>query len=88
MKRIALVIFILAGVAGCGEKTPVQTVEWYKEHDPERAAMVKKCRENPGKLAASANCINAEKAQGEKDLARRGHLQLDAKDFSKQLREE
>ena len=35
MKNIVL-LTLLAILAGCGENTPVQTVDWYKEHDAER----------------------------------------------------
>lgn len=64
-------------LCGCGEKTPTQTVEWYKNNDAERKAMIGKCKDNPGELAASPNCVNAQQAQNEKDLARRGKMQLD-----------
>jgi hypothetical protein len=76
MNRKLLAFFFVAILSGCGEKTPVQTVEWYKEHDAERQAMIGKCQDNPGELAASANCVNAKQAQNEKDLARRGTLRL------------
>lgn len=87
MKRIALVS-ALAVLAGCSQAPapvaePVQTVEWFKEHDAERSAALEKCRANPGELAGTPNCINAEKAQQEKDVARRGHLKLDAADLNK-----
>ena len=54
MKKITFLLFFSAVVlVGCGEKTPVQTVDWYKTHDAERLAMIEKCAANPGELAAS-----------------------------------
>lgn len=85
MKRIALVS-VLAVLAGCSQAPvaePVQTVEWFKGMDAERSATLEKCHANPGELAGTPNCVNAEKAQQEKDLARRGHLKLDAADLNK-----
>lgn len=75
MKKLALSLIVAAILGGCGENTPVQTVDWYKTHDAERKEMIDKCKSNPGELAASANCINAQKAQNEKAAARRGWIQ-------------
>lgn len=61
-------ILVLAGVfamlAGCSKDTsePVQTVEWYKANKVERAAMMSKCKSNPGELAMTPNCVNATRA--------------------------
>ena len=55
----------VALVAGCkGEKTTevVQTVDWYKLNKPERLAMIERCTNNPGQLAATPNCVNANRA--------------------------
>lgn len=41
---------------------------------------------NAGQAAASANCINAEKADAETETAKRGHLQLDVGEFAKELK--
>ncbi|WP_194704410.1 EexN family lipoprotein [Xanthomonas phaseoli] len=76
MKKLSIVLVVAAVLAGCGESTPVQTVDWYKAHDTERKAMIAKCKANPGELAASPNCINAQQAQNEKELSRRDFLKL------------
>ena len=76
MKKFSVLIGIAITIAGCGENTPVQTVDWYKTHDIERKEMIVKCNANPGELAASPNCINAQEAQNEKELSRRGFLKL------------
>ncbi len=65
-EKLALSLVVAAVLAGCGENTPVQTVDWYKAHDAERKDMIAKCKSNPGELAASPNCINAQQAQNEK----------------------
>ncbi|MDR0577030.1 MAG: EexN family lipoprotein [Candidatus Accumulibacter sp.] len=66
MKKLSILLiypFVALGLSGCGEKPePVQTVDWYKEHNEERMAMVKKCENNLGELAKTPNCINATKA--------------------------
>ncbi|KFA30048.1 EexN family lipoprotein [Xanthomonas vasicola] len=88
MKRVAYTTLLtfVAALSGCKDEQPVQTVAWYKEHAPERATMLADCRANAGQAAASANCINAEKADAETETAKRGHLQLDAGEFGKELK--
>lgn len=76
MKKLITFLFAAVILVGCGENTPVQTVDWYKAHAEEREEMIAKCKSNPGELAASANCINAQQAQVGKDLSRRGYLKL------------
>lgn len=84
MKKLSIVLAIVAILSGCGESTPVQTVEWYKEHDAERRDMLTKCKNNPGELENSPNCINAQQAENEKAASRRGLSPLAPIDFSKQ----
>ena len=83
MKKLSIVLAIAALLAGCGENTPVQTVDWYKTHDAERKEMLAKCKNNPGELAASPNCLNAQQADNEKANARRGWLKPGAVDLGK-----
>jgi len=51
-------------LTGCTKEAlePVNTVEWYKAHEAEREAMLKKCLDNPGQLAETPNCVNAKEA--------------------------
>ena len=77
MKKAELLVavLVLAGVAGCkGEQSgdQVQTVEWYKAHPSERAAVLAKCRDNPGQLAATPNCVNATRAESATTWGARG----------------
>lgn len=76
MKRLALSLVVALVLAGCGENTPVQTADWYKAHDKERREMLAKCKSNPGELAASPNCINAEQAESLSRAAKREGLNV------------
>lgn len=74
MKKLSFALVVAVVLAGCDENNPVQTVDWYKAHDAERMAMVAKCKNNPGELSASGNCINATKAANELVLDKRGYM--------------
>ena len=66
MKKFSIALAVLMTLAGCKEDQPVevvQTVDWYKAHDAERIEMVKKCKNSPGEIAGTPNCINAKSAQ-------------------------
>lgn len=63
MKKAVFGFILAALITGCGKSEPVQTVDWYKEHQAERKAMLEKCRNNPGELRGDKNCINAQKAE-------------------------
>lgn len=77
MKKLSALLLVSAvTLGGCGEKTPVQTVDWYKAHDAERLAMIEKCTANPGELAASPNCINAKTAANHLTVDKRGYKNL------------
>ncbi|MDP1593298.1 MAG: EexN family lipoprotein [Gallionella sp.] len=77
MKKLSTLLFLAAiALVGCKDNDPVQTVDWYKANAPERAAMRAKCKDNPGELAASPNCINANRAETAVDGAKRGGLNV------------
>jgi len=76
MKRTLILAAVAAFLAGCNDAEPVQTVEWFKAHKEEREATRKRCHDNPGQLAATPNCINADKAQAAVDGAKRGTLNV------------
>jgi len=48
-------------LAACGD--PIQSVEYYKEHEAERHAVLEKCKADPDLIAKDANCRNAGSAQ-------------------------
>jgi hypothetical protein len=55
-------------LAGCFEEKSIatgktQTVEWFKEHNDERATVLKDCSNNPGEMENLPNCQNATAAE-------------------------
>ncbi len=70
--KIKIALIACLALAGCSDVAPTQTVEWYKDHAPERAAMLADCQANPGERELTANCLNAQAAQNQLDNARTG----------------
>ena len=69
--RVGLSALILVGYSSstlaAGEpvtkgKAPPQTVTWYADHQRERARVQLACLDNPGRLRADPDCINAHAA--------------------------
>lgn len=52
------VSFILA-LSFVGYSEEVKTVNYYKQHISERKAKIEECKNNPGELKGTPNCINA-----------------------------
>jgi len=84
MKNLSALLVASAMLAACGDNTPVQTVQWYKEHDAERQEMLAKCKNDRNAIDASPNCVNAEQAQVEKRSSRRGVVRMGLGASSKQ----
>lgn len=42
-----------------GYSEEVKTVNYYKQHTAERKAKIDECKNNPGELRGTPNCINA-----------------------------
>ena len=76
MKRIILPFVIASTLAGCKQEQAevVQSVDWYKENTVERTERLAQCRANPGELADTPNCINAEQAESLADTSKRGEI--------------
>jgi hypothetical protein len=54
------------GLTGCNEADPsrqTKTVGWFFEHRDELSVTLKACRDNPGELAKTPNCVNANEAR-------------------------
>ncbi len=89
MMRIRAWMVVLAcGLTLTGQALAVtpKTVAYYSEHDEERKVALSRCRDNPGELRNTPDCVNAERADAKKTVARRGHLDLKpltAEDFKK-----
>ena len=66
MKASILVIAVAAALTGCNEADRSQqtkTVGWFLDHRDELAMALKACRDNPGELGKTPNCINANEAR-------------------------
>ena len=64
--RILLLLATAAVVlASCGPAEPVHDKTYWRAHDDERATKLAACRNDPGKLAASPNCVNAQAADAD-----------------------
>lgn len=62
--KISLALCLLAGacLSESAYAEVVHTVDWYYKHSFDRAALLSECRNNPGQLGNTPNCVNAEKA--------------------------
>jgi hypothetical protein len=77
--NLLVAVVLVAGVVGCKDDepvAPVQTVDWYKAHQAERAAVLAKCNDNPGQLAATPNCVNASRAESSATWSKHGGIKL------------
>ncbi|MCK1494391.1 EexN family lipoprotein [Bradyrhizobium sp. 180] len=66
MKASILVITVAATLTGCNEADrgeQAKTVGWFLDHRDELAVAIKACRDNPGELGKTPNCINANEAR-------------------------
>jgi hypothetical protein len=69
MKTMASILLITATVvnlAGCNKADTgrqTKTVGWFFDHRDELAVTLKDCRDNPGELAKTPNCVNANEAR-------------------------
>ncbi|HNW02846.1 MAG TPA: EexN family lipoprotein [Burkholderiaceae bacterium] len=65
MKRTLLAPLISLLMLGCNSRVEdtTQTVEWFSKNPNDRKAMLAKCRDNPGELSATPNCVNASVAE-------------------------
>jgi len=83
MKKLIIVLAGLFLLSGCNDKAEtVQTMDWYKTHDAERKEMIDQCKNNPGELMLTPNCVNAKKARNQKESAKRGLLNGQPMKFS------
>ena len=71
-KQPFLYLLALAWLSGTAYAEPTRTVEWYRNHPSERVAQLSACRDNPGELGKTPNCINAERAEAIAEAARTG----------------
>ncbi len=70
-KFILIVVLSLAITACKGDISDVKSVEWFHNNPQERTQTLKECKNNPGELKETPNCINA--SQAESASIQRGH---------------
>jgi hypothetical protein len=61
-------IIVATALTGCNEVDKGQqtkTVGWFLDHRDELAVALKGCRDNPGELGQTPNCINANEARNQ-----------------------
>jgi hypothetical protein len=61
-----LALSLAAALPGCNEADKSQqtnTVSWFLDHRDDLAVAIKACRDNPGELGRTPNCINANEAR-------------------------
>lgn len=65
VKRIPLLFALAVALSGCDEatKTETTTVGWFLDHRNELTVTLKACRDNPGDLGKTPNCVNANEAR-------------------------
>ena len=67
--KTRLAILLLTGataLVGCNDADKGQqakTVGWFLDHRDELTTALKACRDNPGELAKTPNCVNANEAR-------------------------
>ena len=69
MKTMNSILVLLAAtisLTGCNESDasrPTKTVGWFFEHRDELSVALNACRDNPGELGKTPNCVNANEAR-------------------------
>ena len=58
-----LTVTVAMTVTGCWDKEEQHDVLYYCTNDAARAAKIKECNNDPGKLGMTPNCVNAKQAQ-------------------------
>lgn len=71
MRRLVLLAGLagLATLAACSPASPGHDKAYYAAHDAERAAQLTACQNDPGRLAATPNCVNAQSADADAHAA-------------------
>lgn len=70
MNKMVLVLAAMV-LSGCVGKEP-RSVQWFKDHKAERTAVIGDCNRNA--VPESVECLNAQKAEDDLSLARRGYV--------------
>ena len=69
MKKTLFITLLLAiGFSGCGEETKTKEYYMQPENAQELETKVKECKNDPGGVGQTPNCINAIEASISKDM--------------------
>lgn len=63
-----ILLVAIASLAGCNDADKGQqskSVGWFLDHREELAMALKACRDNPGAIGNTPNCINANEARNQ-----------------------
>lgn len=75
MRALLLTLALLgaAGVAACQRSTPAHDKAYYAAHADERTQTLAACRNDPGRLNGTPNCVNALGADADAEQQRVFH---------------
>jgi hypothetical protein len=63
--RFILGLAAIAALASCSPAEPVHDKAYWRAHEAERATKLAACQNDPGKLAVTPNCVNAQSADAD-----------------------
>ena len=64
-RLVAALGLAAAALAGCSPAEPSHDKAYYAAHDAERSTKLAACQNDPGKMAATPNCVNAQAADAD-----------------------
>jgi hypothetical protein len=67
--RLLLAGAVVASLGACSPQAPVHDKAFYAAHADERAQAISACQADPGRLAATPNCLNAQSADADAHAA-------------------
>ena len=67
--RLLLTAALAGGLAACSPQAPARDKPYFAAHDAERASQLAACQADPGRLAATPNCVNAQAAEADAHAA-------------------
>lgn len=73
-KTILLSVLFFMPYLAIADTPEVKKVDWYKQHETERKAVIEECDQNPGELRNNPNCINAKAARESLTWSSRGGI--------------
>ncbi len=69
LRLIAGLALTSLALAACSPQAPTHDRAYYAANATERASMVATCQADPGRLAATPNCVNAQAADADAHAA-------------------